>query len=105
MRTLDCEGHPMGCKCADCKEADRRMRRARSGRSTSRGAGPIARGIATAGIVGAVYGTGTTVPMSGETPLRDEGTRQAQGERGRRGRETQGGTRDQGGRNRGSGKS
>lgn len=62
----------------------------------------LKRGIAALGIIGNVYGAGTTLPQSGTVPLNDEGESSVRGERDTRARGQRGETRNRGRRTGGS---
>jgi len=84
---------------------DEKRRSRGNGGNRRRGAGPIARGIAAAGIIGAVGSSTGNPHQSDTTTQKNWGDSSLRAEGARQGRTQRGATRDQGNRNRGSGQS
>ena len=100
--------------CGKCKKmypmlaaslAEKKRERRGNGGNRRRGAGPIARGIAAAGIIGAVGSSTGNPRQSDTTTQKNWGDSSQRAEGARQGRTQRGATRDQGNRNRGSGQS
>lgn len=100
--------------CRKCRKAypalaasndERRRSRGNGGNGRRGAAGPIARGIAAAGIVGAIGSSTANPRQSDTTAQKNWGDSSQRAEGARQGRVQRGATRDQGNRNRGSGQS